>query len=351
MKRYRKVLAALAISMCVMSTATMTSYAYTPEEIAAAKAWLSSNGYSPDMGGAQQAYQDYLDGKFGDQVPGGVNESIPIPEPGGDSQSPAGDGEVKPPDETFVVIDDSDMGETLLVKNPDGTGSADEPGSTGGKTDKSTDGGSAANADKNEGADSGSKEGDTSSAAESGNAAGAKQNTGESAATNFNSQLTGNVLVADKKQQMQKGAVIWNKMMQRSWSFVISQNLWGMSAQDFVKFMGVSARLEKVSENDSTVLYESYNAARDALYYFQFDKMNGLQAMQYTMFCKDAEELEAVKTATRQECLAALEEKSRTTDNNGLLAAMPERPVLRSFPSMFEGRYQSEYVFHCYIKG
>lgn len=36
--------------------------AYTQEEIAAAKAWLSANGYSPDMAGAQQAYADYQAG-------------------------------------------------------------------------------------------------------------------------------------------------------------------------------------------------------------------------------------------------------------------------------------------------
>lgn len=51
----------------------MTAYAYTQEEIDAAKAWLSANGYSPDMGGAQAAYADYMNGKFG-AIPG-------LPEP------------------------------------------------------------------------------------------------------------------------------------------------------------------------------------------------------------------------------------------------------------------------------
>ncbi|MGN0155477.1 MAG: hypothetical protein ACI4A3_13580 [Lachnospiraceae bacterium] len=45
-----------------------TSYAYTEEEKAAAKAWLSAHGYSPDAGGASQAYQDYLDGKFDEEL-------------------------------------------------------------------------------------------------------------------------------------------------------------------------------------------------------------------------------------------------------------------------------------------
>lgn len=40
-------------------------YAYTQEEIDAAKAWLEANGYSPTRAGAEQAYQDYLNGKFG----------------------------------------------------------------------------------------------------------------------------------------------------------------------------------------------------------------------------------------------------------------------------------------------
>ena len=37
---------------------------YTPEQIAAAKAWLSSHGYAPTRAGGNQAYQDYLDGKL-----------------------------------------------------------------------------------------------------------------------------------------------------------------------------------------------------------------------------------------------------------------------------------------------
>ena len=352
MKRYRKVLAALAISMCVMSTATMTSYAYTPEEIAAAKAWLSSNGYSPDMGGAQQAYQDYLDGKFGDQVPGDVNESIPIPEPDpalpGGSQVVEVGGETgeKGPDEnsgeTFVVDTDFGTGETFVVNNPQGTGTSNgEAASNGtGTSDKSENAVGAADADQGSGSFQGA----------SGNKATANEGEEGAVATNFNKQFTDNILTVDKKQQMQKGTVIWNKMAQRSWRFVIQQNLWGMSARDFVEFMGVSAGLEKAAENDSTVLYESYDTARGVLYYFQFDKMKGLQAIQYTMFCKDAEELKAVKEASRQECIAALEGKSRDAINNGLLVTISDSPILRRFPSLFEGRYQSEHVFHCYIK-
>lgn len=54
----------------------MSVYAYTEEEKEQAKAWLSANGYPPTMAGAEQAYQDYLNGKFG---PIGGEE--PTPEP------------------------------------------------------------------------------------------------------------------------------------------------------------------------------------------------------------------------------------------------------------------------------
>ena len=51
-----------AVLYCHSTTVT---YAYTKEEVEAAKAWLSGHGYSPDAAGAAQAYQDYLNGKFG----------------------------------------------------------------------------------------------------------------------------------------------------------------------------------------------------------------------------------------------------------------------------------------------
>lgn len=44
------------------------AYAYTEEEKQQAKAWLSAHGYSPDMSGANQAYQDYLNGKFDEEL-------------------------------------------------------------------------------------------------------------------------------------------------------------------------------------------------------------------------------------------------------------------------------------------
>ena len=44
------------------------AHAYTDEEKAQAKAWLSAHGYSPDAGGAAAAYQDYLNGKFDEEL-------------------------------------------------------------------------------------------------------------------------------------------------------------------------------------------------------------------------------------------------------------------------------------------
>lgn len=49
-------------------TFARTAQAYTEEEKAQAKAWLSAHGYSPDYSGASQAYQDYLDGKFDEEL-------------------------------------------------------------------------------------------------------------------------------------------------------------------------------------------------------------------------------------------------------------------------------------------
>ena len=50
------------------------AHAYTDEEKAQAKAWLSAHGYSPDAGGAAAAYQDYLNGKFDEEL--GIRERI-----------------------------------------------------------------------------------------------------------------------------------------------------------------------------------------------------------------------------------------------------------------------------------
>lgn len=60
------------IMLCAMivlcCSTSMTAHAYTEEEKQQAKAWLSAHGYSPDASGASQAYQDYLNGKFDEEL-------------------------------------------------------------------------------------------------------------------------------------------------------------------------------------------------------------------------------------------------------------------------------------------
>lgn len=66
----KKCIILLILLLILVPGALLTARAdYTPEQKAAAKAWLSSHGYAPTYGGAAQAYQDYLNGKF-DGVPG-----------------------------------------------------------------------------------------------------------------------------------------------------------------------------------------------------------------------------------------------------------------------------------------
>lgn len=73
MKKFIKVKFLMLLTICLLVAAsvfcagrnTLSARAYTDDEIAAAKAWLSANGYSPSRAGAAQAYQDYLNGKFG----------------------------------------------------------------------------------------------------------------------------------------------------------------------------------------------------------------------------------------------------------------------------------------------
>ena len=58
----------ILIVMLALCTVTITSrpvqtYAYTEEQKQQAKAWLSAHGYPPTRAGAEQAYQDYMDGE------------------------------------------------------------------------------------------------------------------------------------------------------------------------------------------------------------------------------------------------------------------------------------------------
>ena len=72
-RKFFKKIGILFLLICMIYSSinqfTFTIYAeeeYSEEEKAAAKAWLSSHGYSPTRSGAEQAYQDYLNGKFDD---------------------------------------------------------------------------------------------------------------------------------------------------------------------------------------------------------------------------------------------------------------------------------------------
>ena len=48
----------------MITSRPVATYAYTDEEKQQAKSWLSSHGYPPTRAGAEQAYQDYMDGKI-----------------------------------------------------------------------------------------------------------------------------------------------------------------------------------------------------------------------------------------------------------------------------------------------
>lgn len=59
----------LLILMLIIGSVTITSrpvttYAYTEAQKQQAKSWLSAHGYAPTRAGAEQAYQDYMDGKI-----------------------------------------------------------------------------------------------------------------------------------------------------------------------------------------------------------------------------------------------------------------------------------------------
>lgn len=57
----------LALTACLsLGLGNINAKAYTDEEKAYIKSMLQAYGYSPDMAGANQAYQDYLSGKYND---------------------------------------------------------------------------------------------------------------------------------------------------------------------------------------------------------------------------------------------------------------------------------------------
>ena len=81
-----------------------TAYAYTEEEKQQAKSWLSSHGYAPTRAGAEQAYQDYLDGKLslggsseGEEPDDDIEDIVTI---GGEEPEERSDGKKSPKSET-----------------------------------------------------------------------------------------------------------------------------------------------------------------------------------------------------------------------------------------------------------
>lgn len=67
-KRIMIIIAAFLMVLISCAGFKTKSYAYTEEQKQQAKAWLSAHGYSPDAGGAAAAYQDYLNGKFDEEL-------------------------------------------------------------------------------------------------------------------------------------------------------------------------------------------------------------------------------------------------------------------------------------------
>lgn len=67
-QRILRVVSMILVVICLVFSVCDTTFAYTEEEKEQAKAWLSAHGYSPDMNGANQAYEDYLNGKFDEEL-------------------------------------------------------------------------------------------------------------------------------------------------------------------------------------------------------------------------------------------------------------------------------------------
>ena len=63
-----KILISFAIIVFGIVGIGLNTRAYTEEQKQQAKAWLSAHGYSPDSSGAAAAYQDYLNGKFDEEL-------------------------------------------------------------------------------------------------------------------------------------------------------------------------------------------------------------------------------------------------------------------------------------------
>ncbi len=79
-KKIKYIIIAVVICLIGCMTFKTNSFAYTEEQKQQAKAWLSAHGYSPDAGGAAAAYQDYLNGKFDEELGITREEEAPSPQ-------------------------------------------------------------------------------------------------------------------------------------------------------------------------------------------------------------------------------------------------------------------------------
>lgn len=130
MKQIRYVLGTLILLLVVVFNLAYTANAYTEEEKQQAKAWLSAHGYSPDMGGANQAYEDYLNGKFdeelgydtnGDGIPASTTETTET-----SSEDSSTEAAVKPKQGTSTEKVPSDEEKPTKDNTKNGTASGED---------------------------------------------------------------------------------------------------------------------------------------------------------------------------------------------------------------------------------
>lgn len=135
---YRRIFYLVAVLVVIGGSllCSKTAYAYTEEEKQQAKAWLSAHGYSPDISGASQAYEDYLNGKFdeelgydtnGDGVPAATTEDASSDSQeqsteGNETSEKTGKGEV-PSDGTMPS---GNTGKTIESENEGGSKSEND---------------------------------------------------------------------------------------------------------------------------------------------------------------------------------------------------------------------------------
>ena len=73
-----KKLKIIVLFLCItaIGLASVPAHAYTEAEKQAVKDWLSSHGYPPTMAGAEQAYQDYLNGMWQEEARKYLGEDV-----------------------------------------------------------------------------------------------------------------------------------------------------------------------------------------------------------------------------------------------------------------------------------